>query len=31
VEVLAWPAEVTLDVAMRLLPRANVGSVRRRR
>jgi uncharacterized protein (DUF58 family) len=31
VEVLAWPAEVTLDVAMRLLPRAKVGSVRRRR
>ena len=31
VEVLAWPTEVTLDVAMRLLPRANVGSVRRRR
>ena len=31
VEVLAWPAEVTLDVAMRLLPRANVGSIRRRR
>jgi uncharacterized protein (DUF58 family) len=31
VEVLAWPTEVTLDVAMRLLPRANVGSGRRRR
>ncbi len=31
VEVLAWPSEVTLDVAMRLLPRARVGSRRRRR
>lgn len=31
VEVVAWPAEVNLDVAMRLLPRARVGSGRRRR
>jgi uncharacterized protein (DUF58 family) len=31
VEVLSWPSEVTLDVAMRLLPMAKVGSHRRRR
>lgn len=31
VEVLSWPAEITLDVAMRLLPKARVGSGRRRR
>ncbi len=31
VEVLSWPSEVTLDVAMRLLPTAKVGSHRRRR
>ena len=31
VEVVAWPAEVNLDVAMRLLPQARAGSRRRRR
>lgn len=31
VEVLSWPSEVTLDAAMRLLPKARVGSLRRRR
>lgn len=31
VEVLSWPAEISLDVAMRLLPKARVGSGRRRR
>lgn len=31
VEVLSWPAETTLDVAMRLLPKARIGSGRRRR
>lgn len=31
VEVLSWPAEITLDVAMRLLPKARIGSGRRRR
>ena len=30
VEVLSWPSEVTLDVAMRLLPKAKAGSRRRR-
>lgn len=31
VEVVAWPGEVNLDVAMRLLPQARTGSGRRRR
>lgn len=31
VEVLSWPSGVTLDAAMRLLPKARVGSSRRRR
>ena len=31
VEVLSWPAELTLDVAMRLLPKARFGTRRRRR
>ncbi len=31
VEVVSWPSEVTLDVAMRLLPKARIGSHRRRR
>lgn len=31
VEVLSWPSGVTLDAAMRLLPKARVGSPRRRR
>jgi uncharacterized protein (DUF58 family) len=31
VEVLSWPAELTLDVAMRLLPKARFGARRRRR
>lgn len=30
-EVLSWPAEVTLDVAMRLLPNSRFGKRRRRR
>jgi uncharacterized protein (DUF58 family) len=31
VEVLDWPADLTLDVAMRLLPQMRVRSIRRRR
>jgi len=31
VEVLAWPSEVTLEAAMRLLPKAKVGPRRRHR
>lgn len=31
VEVLSWPSGVPLDAAMRLLPKARVGSSRRRR
>lgn len=31
VEVVSWPADLTLDVAMRLLPTARAGSRRRRK
>ena len=31
VEVLSWPSSLTLDVAMRLLPKARFGTRRRRR
>jgi uncharacterized protein (DUF58 family) len=31
VEVVDWPADVTLDAAMRLLPQARVRAGRRRR